>query len=49
LNTTPEGAVGAIAAVTVGSRIHLWITDDYDGAQGVGYFLYDPHHKETAE
>lgn len=42
LNTTDEGEVGAVAAVTVGSRIHLWVTDDYDGQQGVGLFLYDP-------
>jgi hypothetical protein len=42
INTTEDGEVGAVAAVTVGSRIHLWVTDDYDGQQGVGLFLYDP-------
>jgi hypothetical protein len=42
INNTPEGSVSSVAARTVGSRIHLWITDDYDGAQAVGYFLYDP-------
>lgn len=42
IHTTEDGQVGAVAAVTVGPRIHLWVTDEYDGAQGVGYFLYDP-------
>lgn len=42
LNRTQKGDVGAVAAVTIGPRIHLWITDDYDGVQAVGYFLYDP-------
>ncbi len=42
LNTTEAGEVGAVAAVTVGNRIHLWVTDEYDGGTGVGLFLYDP-------
>lgn len=42
LNTTARGDVGSVAAHTVGDRIHLWITDSYDGSEGVGYFLYDP-------
>lgn len=42
VNMTPGGDVSAVAARTVGSRIHLWITDDYDGVSAVGYFLYDP-------
>ena len=42
LHTTEEGLVGGVAAHTVGSRIHLWITDDYDGTSAVGYFLFDP-------
>jgi hypothetical protein len=42
VNMTEEGEVSAVAANTVGTRIHLWITDNYDGVQAVGYFLYDP-------
>lgn len=42
VNNTAGGDVTAVAARTVGSRIHLWITDDYDGVSAVGYFLYDP-------
>ena len=42
LNQTEEGEISAVGAVTVGSRIHLWVTDNYDGTTGVGLFLYDP-------
>lgn len=42
INMTEEGAVTAVAARTVGSRIHLWVTDEYDGVSAVGYFLFDP-------
>jgi hypothetical protein len=50
LNNTDKGEVSAVAAVTVASRVHLWITDTYDlddGSKGgaVGYFLYDPDRK----
>ena len=36
------GGVGAVAAQTVGSRIHLWITDTYGDTNAIGYFLFDP-------
>ena len=42
INTTEEGEVSAVGAVTVGDRVHLWVTDNYDGETGVGLFLYDP-------
>jgi len=42
LNMTPEGEVGGIEALTVGNRIHMWITDNYGDETAVGYFLYDP-------
>jgi hypothetical protein len=42
VNQTNQGDVTSIAAHTVGSRIHLWITDEYDGNAGVGYYLFDP-------
>ena len=47
VNRTPEGNVSAVAAYTVGSRIHLWITDDYDGIAAVGYYLYDPNRESS--
>lgn len=43
---TSEGQVTSVAAHTVGERIHLWITDEYDGVSGVGYFLFDPNRTE---
>ena len=46
VHMTNEGMVTAVAAHTVGDRIHLWITDEYDGASGVGYFLFDPNRSE---
>ncbi len=42
INTTEEGQVSAVAAVTVGERIHLWVTDEYEDGAGVGLFLFDP-------
>jgi len=42
LHMNPEGGVAAVGAQTVGSRIHLWVTDDYDGSSAIGYFLFDP-------
>jgi hypothetical protein len=42
INMTDTGSVSAVAARTVGTRIHLWVTDDYDGESAVGYFLFDP-------
>ncbi|MEQ1508003.1 MAG: hypothetical protein ABMB14_37590 [Myxococcota bacterium] len=39
----PDGAIGSVAARTVGSRILLWVTDTYpDLGPGVGYFVYTP-------
>ncbi len=39
----PEGGVSGVVARTVGSRIHIWLTDTYGDDQGIGYFLFDPH------
>jgi hypothetical protein len=54
LHQTPEGEVGAVAAHRVGDRIHLWVSDSWDGESGIGYFLYDPNRaaeegSDTAE
>ncbi len=46
LNLTESGHVSGVEALSVGNRIHLWITDNYGTAeasdQAIGYFLYDP-------
>jgi hypothetical protein len=42
LHNTEDGQVRAVGARTVGTRVHLWISDDYDGAGAIGYFLFDP-------
>lgn len=42
IHQTEEGEVVAVAARTVGSRIHLWVTDRWGDRSGVGYFLFDP-------
>ena len=42
VNRTSEGEVTAVAARTVGSRVNLWVTDNWDGQVAVGYFIYDP-------
>lgn len=47
INKTIKGEIGSVAAHTVGNRIHLWITDQYDDISAVGYFLYDPNRTET--
>ena len=49
INLTEDGEVSAIAARTVGTRIHLWVTDNYDGESAVGYFLYDPEAAEAED
>ncbi|MFH1468137.1 MAG: hypothetical protein ABIO70_27370 [Pseudomonadota bacterium] len=43
IHQTAVGEVGSVAAVRVGSRIHLWVTDNWGGTTGVGYFLFDPY------
>lgn len=43
-NVTGPAVIGNVAAQVVGSRIHLWIDDEYEevGGSAVGYFLYEP-------
>jgi hypothetical protein len=45
IHQTPLGEVGAVAAHRVGNRIHLWVSDVWDGESGIGYFLYDPNRE----
>ncbi len=44
INRASPGVVSAVGAETVGSRIHLWVTDRYEelGAHAVGYYLFEP-------
>lgn len=45
VNNDPDALeVSAVAAQVVGTRIHLWVTDQYpeEGGLGVGYYLYEP-------
>ncbi len=48
VNNTAAGEVTAVAARTVGSRVNLWVTDNWSGQNAVGYFIYDPLHTMTA-
>jgi hypothetical protein len=47
ITETDVGAIGSVAALTVGERIHLWVTDEYDDVSGVGLFLYDPDRAQS--
>ncbi len=53
VHLTEDGQVSGVEALTVGNRIHLWITDSYeiDGEpqQAVGYFLFDPARADAVE
>ena len=42
LRDSETGSVSAVAAHRVDDRIHLWVTDEWDGVQAVGYYLFDP-------
>jgi len=42
LREHPTGLTTQVAAYAVGQRIHLWVTDEWEGAQGIGYYLFDP-------
>ena len=35
--------ITSVGAQVVGSRIHLWITDQYNSSKAVGYFYYEPN------
>lgn len=53
VNNTESGAIGGVEALTVGTRIHLWITDQYgegdEASTGIGYFLFDPLAAEAED
>ena len=43
LPISTSGTVSDVAAQVIGDRIHLWVTDDYDGEQAIGYYLFEPN------
>jgi len=42
IQQTEQGEITSVGAKRVGSRIHLWVGDRYDGAGAIGYFYYEP-------
>jgi sucrose-6-phosphate hydrolase SacC (GH32 family) len=49
LPISTSGVPSSIAAQVIGNRIHLWLTDQYDGQSAIGYFLYEPEIAETED
>lgn len=49
LPISTSGVPSSIAAQVIGNRIHLWLTDQYDGQSAIGYFLYEPEVTEVEE
>jgi len=39
---TDPGQISNVGAQVIGSRIHLWIGDNYEGTSAIGYFYYEP-------
>ena len=42
INMTADLEVSDVGAQVIGSRIMLWVTDNYDDKSAVGYFYYEP-------
>ncbi len=42
VHLTSPGQISNIGAQVIGSRIHLWIGDNYEGTSAIGYFYYEP-------
>ena len=42
VNRATPGEMMAVGAQVIGSRIHIWLTDNYSGQSAVGYFYYEP-------
>ena len=49
LPLSTSGVASNVAAQVIGERIHLWVTDIYDGKSAVGYFLYEPQTEAIEE
>ena len=39
---TEMGNISSVGAKRIGSRIHLWVGDSYEGSGAIGYFYYEP-------
>ncbi len=42
VNLTTVGEISSIGARVIGSRIHLWVGDQYNDTGAIGYFYYEP-------
>jgi len=42
LHRTEDRELWGVGAQVVGTRIYVWVSDDYDGSRAVGYFYYEP-------
>ena len=49
INTTSALEVSDVGAQVIGSRILLWVTDNYEDTAAVGYFYYEPDIDDHAE
>jgi hypothetical protein len=39
----------SVAAQVIGNRIHIWLTDVYDGQNAIGYFLFEPENIDGSD
>jgi hypothetical protein len=49
LRESETGVISHVAAHRVDNRIHMWVTDEWDGNQAVGYYLFDPQRAEEED
>ena len=49
INQSTPGEISSVGASVVGSRMHLWVADSYEGESGIGYFYYQPNITQHAE
>ena len=47
VHLTPARELWGVGAQVVGSRIYIWLTDDYEGERAVGYFYYEPELEQV--
>jgi len=49
LPISTTGVASSVAAQVIGDRVHIWLTDQFDGQSAIGYFLYEPEVSESTE
>ena len=49
LPISTTGVASSVAAQVIGDRVHIWLTDQFDGQSAIGYFLYEPEVTESTE